>query len=105
MRLAQSEGGYCDFLGPRRGGSLPKGVTWSKALGRNCSLSLSPWYSGRQVLAGRECQRRSLRLHPDLLVRPQNVRVVLIQFTPQSLWSSAGFWLRWRCRKDQSPKV
>lgn len=36
---------------------------------------------------------------------PHSVRVVLIQFTPQNLWSSAGFWLKWRCSKDKSPKV
>lgn len=36
---------------------------------------------------------------------PHSVRVVLIQFTSQNLWSSDGFWLRWRCREDQSPKV
>lgn len=98
LRLAPSEGGYCDFPEPGKGWLSAKGVTWSKALGWNCPSSRlyrgDPFWARGRVKGGVTSQ----------ISRPAQRPRGSHTFYPQSLRSLAGFWLRLRCWRINPPR-
>lgn len=99
LRLAPSEGGYCDFPEPGKGWLSAKGVTWSKALGWNCPSSRL--YPRRPVLGERACQRRCLQ--PDL--PPRSASTWFSYILPPEPEVLSRLLVEVALLEDQSPKV